>query len=253
MKRVRFAIVALSLLGAVSLGATAFAQGAAPGVPTLAAIPLGLPLGKVPVGRWATYRMSDASGNSTSFKIVVVGHQGKVSEIETIVEGGSMAPLGRTVLRSSISNDTGADLHPDRHVIQLGENRPMLIPMQIVGAQMQSFSKPDPRQRVGVEGVTVAAGTYPRAEHYQEKDATGGVVDSWISKDVPPFGLVKLQAGTDAKSGQVVFELTAHGENARPTITAPPQPFDRLALAKQLQPLIAAQQAASQPSGQARK
>jgi len=246
MNRARFVIAPLSLLAAVSLGATAFAQAAAPGAPALASIPLGLPIGKVPVGRWATYRMSDAGGNSTSFKMVVVGHHGKVTEIETIVEGGSMAPLGRTALRSSISNDTGADLQSDRHVVQLGENPPMLIPMQIVGAQVQSFRKPDPRQRVGVESVTVAAGAYPRAEHYQEKGATGAVVDCWISKDVPPFGLVKMQAAADARGRLIVFELTAHGENARPTITAPAQPFDRQALAKQLQPLIAAQQAASQ-------
>jgi hypothetical protein len=237
-------IVLFAAAGSWWFGSFAFGQAAAPRAPVVGAIPLALPLGKVPVGRWATYRMSDASG-TTSFKMVVVGHQAKVSEIETIVEGGSMAALGQTVLRTSINNDTGADLHPDRHVVQLGENPPMLIPMQIVGGQVQTFRKPDPKTRVGVESVTVAGGTYPRAEHYQEKAASGAVVDCWVSRDVPPFGLLKLQAGADAQGRPIVLELTAHGENARSTITAAIQPFDRMALVKQLQPLIVAQQAAA--------
>jgi hypothetical protein len=184
--------------------------------------------------------------------MVMVAHHQKTSDIETVIEGGDMAVLGRTALRSSIDNETGADLHPDQHVVQMGSNAPMLIPMQIAGGTPQNFRKPDPKQQVAIESITVPAGSFARATHYRERTASGELVDTWVSKDVPPFGLLKLQAGTAAQGAHLVMELTAHGENAKAVITAPVRPFDRVALIKQLQPLIAAQRTASShaPGGQ---
>ena len=126
----------------------------------------------------------------------------------------------------------------------MGDNPPMLIPGALGGGQTQSFRRVDPKTRVGPDPVKVPGGTFAKAEHHQEKLESGAVVDSWLSKDAPPFGLVKLSAGLDPHGKPVAMELIAHGTGAKAGITAKPQPFDQTVLMKQLQPLIAAQQAA---------
>jgi len=243
MIRIRLA-AALSCVALGSLSSTLVARAQGGPAPSAAAtsIPMAMDLKKVPVGSWATYRLGDGSGNTLSIKMVLVGRSAKGSEIETIVEGGPLSALGATVMRSSINTETGADANPKEHVIQMGTNPPMLIPMEMGQSQGQSFRKPQAKNKVGIESVTVPGGTFAHADHYQDKLPSGDVMDAWTSKDVPPFGLVKVKAGVDAQGKPVMMELMNHGAGAKAVITAKALPFDGAALMKQLQPMIAAQQ-----------
>ena len=131
--------------------------------------------------------------------------------------------------------DAAPEIKPREQVIQLGDNPPMLLPVDLGGAHPQSFRKLDPKKRVGVDSIKVPAGAFPRAEHYQEKGSGGETVDFWVSKEILPFGLVKITSTAGAGSS-VVMELVSHGGGAKPTITKTPLAFDAATIMKQVQP-----------------
>jgi hypothetical protein len=72
-------------------------------------------------------------------------------------------------------------------------------------------------QLVGVESVTVPAGTF-QALHIRDND--GG--EAWASKDLGMFAVVKVVS----KDG-MVMELTDRGTGAKSAITETPQPMMR--------------------------
>jgi hypothetical protein len=50
-----------------------------------------------------------------------------------------------------------------------------------------------PGVKVGVETITVPAGTFV-CDHYRKQEPQG-TVDVWISDKVPPYGMVKMSSG----------------------------------------------------------
>ena len=216
----------------------ASAQSGGVGGPVATPILMAMDLAKVPLGSWAEYRASDGGGNAVSIKLALVGRAGRIAELETIVEGGPLAALGRTSVRTSIFMDTGADANPNDHVLQVGANAPMFIPAAMSGAQAQSFRRADPKEKISVDALTVPGGTFGKAEHFRSKKSNGDVVDTWVSRDIPPFGLLKIRTAPAAATPAITMELVAHGADARRTITAKPSAFDPATLMKLLQPLM---------------
>jgi hypothetical protein len=79
-------------------------------------------------------------------------------------------------------------------IMQMAGQAPMEMPMGMMGMMKQQQPSPDsggPGEKVGTESVTVPAGTF-ECDHYQKKDMQGKTVDSWVSTQVVPYGLVKM-------------------------------------------------------------
>ena len=205
--------------------------------PAAAPLPLAVDLRKVPVGSWAEYKIGDGKENM-AVRMALVSHTAKSANIETKVSGGALAALGAATVRMTVPLDGDGEAKPQEQVIQIGDNDPMTLPASMAGGRTQSFKKVDPKKRVSVDSVTVAGGAFAHADHYQEKGPQGESIDYWISKDVMPFGLVKVVSGmpgADAK-GKVTMELAAHGAGAKAVITKTPKPFDPQTMMKQVQP-----------------
>ena len=96
---------------------------------------------------------------------------------------------------------------------------------------MSRFLKPDAKSLLGKETVKVAGGSFS-TDHYKVDGPRGGTIHYWVSKDVGPFGLVKLEMerpggpGDDDEGGKIVVELAAKGKGAKPELTKPAKPFD---------------------------
>jgi hypothetical protein len=145
---------------------------------------------------------------------------------------------GKVVTRMVLIPDPIGSGRPIRElVVQLGDREPVDVPVELSGLPGQKFQNPDPKKLVERAAIAVAAGTFATGR-YQEllPDST---VDSWLSAEVPPLGVVKIQstprAGAVGPAGKplppVTMELIAHGKDARPTITRPPRPFVEAAAA----------------------
>jgi hypothetical protein len=201
-------------------------------------LPLAVDLKKVPVGSWSEYRIVDGE-KTLSVRMALVTRSARTVDVETQIRGGPVAALGRATVRMSLPLGAGSEIKPRDQVIQLGDNPPMLLPDELGRQGAQLFKKLDPKQRVGVDKVTVPAGVFPRADHYREKGSGGEDVDFWIDRDVLPFGLLKVTSSARARSTSVTMELTAHGGGAGRVITQPPKPFDAAAIMKQAEPAMA--------------
>lgn len=69
----------------------------------------------------------------------------------------------------------------------------------------------------GVETIKVPAGTF-KTQHMQYQN--GEVVDSWIYKDISPYGMIK------SVSKDLEMVLLGYGTGAKTLITETPQKFE---------------------------
>jgi hypothetical protein len=224
-----------SLCG-LPLSGWAHAQGPQMGAST--PLPLAIDLKKVPVGSWSEYRIADGQ-KTLSVRMALVARSAQAVDVETQIRGGPVAALGRATVRMSLPLGAGTEVRPSEQVIQLGDNPPMLLPDDVGRQGAQLFKKLDPKQRVGVDRVTVPAGVFSRADHYREKGSAGEAVDFWIDRSVFPFGLVKVASSSGANAASVAMELTAHGRGAKRVITRSPIAFNAAEIMKQAEPAMA--------------
>jgi hypothetical protein len=70
----------------------------------------------------------------------------------------------------------------------------------------------------GSETIKVPAGTF-KTQHMQYQDV-GGFVDTWVYKDVSPYGMIKSQ------SKDMEMVLTGYGTGAKTQITETPQKYE---------------------------
>ena len=202
------------------------------------ATPVAAPLDSVAVGTWAEYQIKRGDGPGKKMRQALVGKSGG----NYVLESRTDNPRGRLITQTSVTGDPTADGAVKKVVAQFGDAEPMEMPK---GAR---FLKPDPKAFVSKETVQVAAGSFA-ADHYRQTGPRGGTVDYWLSKDVGPFGLVKMEmarpggaegktgdAGVDGKThpsgkpGKMTVELVARGDGATPDITKPAKPFDPQAM-----------------------
>jgi hypothetical protein len=213
----------------------------APAVPALAqgvgdATPLALDLKKVPVGSWAEYTMTIGAGQGMTMKSrwALVARDANSNTLETTIEGGPMAQAGgKTVMKLVLVPDpVNAEKPVKQMVMKVGPRDPMEMPLDMPGMPAQKFEKPDPKKLVAKEQVKVPAGTF-KAGHYRDT-VQGMTIDSWISEDIAPLGLIKLtttpKAGAVSPAGQPIPPMTmllvGRGKDAKPTITKGAKPFD---------------------------
>jgi hypothetical protein len=186
------------------------------------------------VGTWAEYVVKVADRQmKVRWAFVARGPDGNT--LELTVDGPAAASPqvgGKTVTRMVLAPDPIGLSRPIRQlVVQLGDREPVELPLDLPGLPQQKFQNPDPKKIVGRETIVVLAGTRPTT-HYRDvlPDST---VDSWLSDDVHPLGVVKIvstprpdAAGPGGRPLPLVtMELVARGRDARPAITRPARPF----------------------------
>lgn len=235
MTRVAQLLLAALLLipaGALVAPATALAQ--APGQPP--PLPMAVDLKKVTVGAWAEYDMTVGQLPPMKSRMALVGKSGDTNTLEMTMQGGMLSMAGgKMTVQTIVDADQSKDKPVKRVIMQIGDNDPMEMPVD--NKQQTQFHKPDPKSLVKEETVKVAAGTF-KTKHYREKTPSGDPFDFWVSSDVPPFGIVKVEAdqkrAAGPAQGPVHFELTALGKDAKMTVTKPAKPFNQGEMVGQL-------------------
>ena len=195
-------------------------------------MPIATDLAKVPAGSWADYGMKLGQLPPMKMRIALVNKSAPGNEIETVVEGGMLAAAGKMVMHMMLG--PGSDVSVKKMAMQFGGADPMELPIEMAGRK--SFTKPNPKSALRSETVKVPAGSF-KAKHYRDKTPEGDTIDYWVSENVPPFGLVKIevdQKNNPQIKGKLLFDLTATGKDAKPLVTKPPKPFDQAALMKQM-------------------
>jgi len=166
------------------------------------------------VGAGVQYESTTADGNKTTVEFTVVGKETVNGKDGFWLEWWTPGKMGDMVFKTLVVPGV-----PDatQHVImQMGKNPPMEMPTQSRGMSVKpNLDIRGTSQDVGKESVTVPAGTYS-AEHYKSKE--GG--DTWISSQVPVFGMVK-----SSNSGTTMV-LTKVLTGAKDRITGTPVPFN---------------------------
>ena len=108
------------------------------------------------------------------------------------MQGGMLSMAGgKMIVQTVVDADQSKEKPVKRVVMQIGDNDPMEMPVD--NKQQTQFHKPDPKSFVKEETVKVAAGSF-KTKHYREKTPSGDPFDFWVSSDVPPFGIVKVEA-----------------------------------------------------------
>jgi hypothetical protein len=147
-------------------------------------------------GSGAQYQMTAKNGTMT-FAYVIVGQEvvegstGYWMEIRS--ENPSMT--GEMVMKQLLV--TGGDKpQMKRMIMQMPGRPPMEMPMGMMGmgqrGQGPGADDTSPGEKVGLETITVPAGTF-ECEHYRKQEPRG-IVDVWISGKVPPYGMVKMSS-----------------------------------------------------------
>ncbi len=167
------------------------------------------------VGGWSEYQMTSKSEGSVKMKIAIVGKEGDAYWYETVMEGGRE---GRVISKMLISGNPEDQTNIKRMIVKTGNEPAMEIPITMMGL----YSKPqEPKGKVtdkGTETIKVPAGTFT-TQHFQYQDLKDAV-DTWVYKDVSPYGLIKSQ------SKDMKMVLIGYGTGAKTLITDTPQKFE---------------------------
>jgi len=211
----------------------AFAQGA-PGQPP--PLPMAVDLKKVAVGAWAEYNMTVGQMPPMKARMALVAKSDATNTLEMIMQGGMLAMSGGKLAMQTIVDADQSKPDPVKKVVmQIGDNEPMEMPID--SRQQSQFHKPNPKSFVKDETIKVAAGSF-KTKHYRDKTPTGDAFDFWVSSEVPPFGIVKVEAeqkrAAAPAQGPVKFELTALGKDAKMAVTKAAKPFNQAQMVGQL-------------------
>ena len=229
--------VGLAVAAVVGSPASALAQMGQP--PSL---PMAVDLRKVAVGAWAEYNMSVGQMPAMKSRMALVAKTATTNTLELTMEGGMFAMAGgKLVMHTEIDANQDKENPVKRVLMQIGDNTPMEMPLD--SQKQGQFHKPNPKSLLKEETIKVAAGTF-KAKHYRDKLPNGAPFDFWVSAEVPPFGLVKVDAepphgagaGAPPAGGQgpVKLELTARGKDAKMAVTGTPTPFNQTTMMAQL-------------------
>jgi hypothetical protein len=170
------------------------------------------------VGQGAVYQSTNEAGKKTEIEITVVGKESVNGKdgywLEMAMSGPDMG--GQVVMKFLFILD-GQETRSLKTIMQMPGHPPMEVPAQMTQRQHsnQSSDIRTDSQDLGSESITVPAGSFT-CEHYRAKDGS----DSWLGKDVPPWGLVKHQG----KDSTLVLVKVITG--AKDKIVGTPQPFN---------------------------
>ncbi len=167
------------------------------------------------VGGWAEYEMKPKGEASSRMKIAIVGKDANGVWYETVVD---QKKEGKMISKMLVSGDPGDPKAVKRIIVKMGTQPAMEMPVQMTPPQA---GKPQGvKGKVvdkGSETIKVPAGTFT-AQHVQYQDGDM-VIDTWVHKDVSPYGLVK----SVSKDQEMI--LVGYGTGAKTLITEEPQKF----------------------------
>jgi hypothetical protein len=192
-------------------------------------MPCGVDFEAVPLGKWSDYEETYLASTTIKERIALVGKGSDEVTIETTTE---MKPGDRTVFATTFAPAAAGAWQVTRNVFQVGDDYPMDAPPTAAG--QQPYPRANPAKLVGVETISVRAGSF-RAKHYRYRTPYGEQVDFWTDDTVWPIGVVKLEAEQKqlpSISAGFVFELVATGSGAIPQVTKPVRPFDAAVVKK---------------------
>ncbi len=208
------------------------ASGQGPGLPALT-----VDFKRAPVGSWAEYaiQVGEAGGATLKARWALLARDATGNTLELTLSGpgaGAAQIGGKVVTRMVLLPDPIGSGKPIRQlVVQLGDREPVEVPLDTPGLPGQKFQNADPKKLLDRPSIAVPAGSFATG-HYRDllPDST---VESWLSTDVPPLGVVKIYSeprpGALGPGGKplppVTMELVAHGKDARPAITRPARPL----------------------------
>src|SRR4030043_2116740 len=167
------------------------------------------------VGGWSEYQMTGKGEQPSKMKIAIVQKEGCAYWYETVME---TKREGRVIMKMLVSGNPEDQKNVKRMIVKQGNDPAMEMPVQMMG---QASKAQESRGKVidkGTETIKVPAGTF-KTQHAQYQDAEG-VVDTWVYKDVSPYGLIKSQT----KDHEMV--LIGYGTGAKTLITETPQKFE---------------------------
>ena len=179
------------------------------------------------VGQGAVYQISPQSGKKTEMEIAVLGKEpveGKDGYWLQMATSSSETG-GQMVMKHLFVSD-GQETRTARMIMQMPGQPPMEMPAQMMhrDRSTQAADVRNDAQDLGSDSITVPAGTYA-TERYRLKDGS----EIWISKDVPPWGMVKYQ-GKD--STMVLVKVISE---AKDKIVGTPRPFNPMMMGQPLQ------------------
>lgn len=167
------------------------------------------------VGSWAEYKIARKGESPITMRIAVVGKEGESYWYETVLE----LQEGKKVISKMLVSGNPEDKNNLKRIIMKAENQPaMEMPVQMLPLSSQSMESKVETIEKGLEKITVPAGTF-NTQHFQYK-VSGSPVDSWINKEVPPYGLVR------SKSDEYEMVLLKYGTGAKTQITEEPMKFE---------------------------
>lgn len=132
---------------------------------------------------------------------------------------------------------TREDFQFHKMVVQRPGQPAMEMPIRPGDAQKRQQDELDKWHSVGMESITVPAGTFS-CQHWKKDQ---GVGDVWISDKVSPFGMIKYVSPGETMT------LTRVITDAKDRITGPVQQFDPQALRQQMMERMQQQQQAPKP------
>jgi hypothetical protein len=168
------------------------------------------------VGGWAEYQFT-GKDLPTKMRIAIVGKEGDAYWYESQMESKKH---GKTTSKMLVAGDPTDMKNVKRMIVKEGEKPATEMPtemMSMFGGKKGQGSK-GKLVEMGAETVTVPAGNFKTQRMRYTEDKI--VIDMWVSKDIPPYGLVK----TTMKDGDMV--LLAYGKGAKTTITETPKKFE---------------------------
>jgi hypothetical protein len=166
------------------------------------------------VGAWSEYQVSTKGEPSSKMKIAIVGKEGDAYWYESVMQSKE----GQMVSKMLVSGNPEEKKNIQRMVFKMGDQPAMEMPIQMM---MQKPGGQEQRGKMidrGSESIKVPAGTFT-AQHMQYQDGEI-LVDSWLHKDVSPYGIIKSQ------TKEVETVLLAYGTGAKTLITETPKKFE---------------------------
>ena len=167
------------------------------------------------VGGWSEYQVTAKGEQPSKMKMAIVGKEGDAYWYETVMEGGKQ---GRTIMKMLVSGNPEDQKNVKRMIVKQGNDPAMEMPVQMMGQASKAQESKGKVIDKGTETIKVPAGTF-KTQHSQYQDAEG-VVDTWVYKDVSPYGMIK----SVSKDTEMV--LIGYGTGAKTQITETPQKFE---------------------------
>jgi hypothetical protein len=205
MRKIVFVISVLSILCLVQLGYAQFGKSTSPKFYSDF---------KPVVGGWSEYQMTGKGEQPSKMKIAIVGKEGDTYWYETVME---TKQEGRMISKMLVSGNPEDQKSIKRMIVKMGNEPAMEMPVQMMQGSRGQGQRGKTIDK-GTESIKVPAGTFT-TQHMQYQDGET-VVDTWVQKDVSPYGMVKSQS----KEFQMV--LLAYGTGAKTLITETPQKFE---------------------------